>query len=231
MRKKIIVMILPFLLIAPPSHGFLGDGGAGWAQIPYLIKILTENYKRYQQLKLMMDQAKRSDNYFKTIHQGLENISGLMQSLPIKDHGVLRELKDFNKSIKAVANIYGQIPKSPEEALHKLHDQTVAESFRMVNSFKDFSKSQESNSDSLRIQSQSASPKGAARAIAVSNALILKSINQLIRLQSQSLKMQSEQLAMKNRQDKSSVASYQEVDRSLGLAFKNFKREKSFIKF
>lgn len=231
MRKKLIAMILPIFLISPKSHGIWGDGGAGWAQIPYLVKILAENYKRYQQLRMMMDQARNSDNYFRTIHQGLENITGLLESLPIEDQGVLNELKDFNRSLKTVATIYGQIPKSPEEALHKLHDQTVAESLRMVNSFKDFSKSQESNSDSLRIQSESASPKGAARSTAVSNALILKSINQLIRLQSQSLKMQSEQLAMKNRQDKNSVSSYQEVDRSLGVAFKNFKREKGFIKF
>lgn len=222
---------MPLLLISPPSYGVWGDGGAGWAQIPYLVKILAENYKRYQQLRSMMDQARHSDNYFRTIHQGLENITGLMQSLPIKDHGVLQELRDFNRSMKAVANIYGQIPKSPEEALHKLHDQTVAESLRMVNSFKDFSKSQETNSDSLRVQGQSASPKGAARATAVSNALILKSVNQLIRLQSQSLKMQSEEFALKNRNDKHSVSSYQRVNKGLGKAFKNFKREPGFIRF
>lgn len=229
MRKKLIALLLPLFLINPSAHAFFDPTGP--AQVMYLTKILLENYKRYQQLRMMMDQARNSDNYFRTIHQGLENITGLLESLPIEDQGVLKELRDFNRSLKTVATIYGQIPKSPEEALHKLHDQTVAESLRMVNSFKDFSKSQESNSDSLRIQSESASPKGAARSTAVSNALILKSINQLIRLQSQSLKMQSEQLAMKNRQDKNSVSSYQEVDRSLGLAFKNFKREKGFIKF
>ena len=131
MRRKLIAMILPFFLISPPSYGIWGDGGAGWAQIPYLVKILAENYKRYKQLKMMMDQAKRSDNYFKTIHQGLENITGLMQSLPIDDHGVLKELRDFNKSLKTVANIYGRIPKSPEPKLRspfaQLHPRTLSD--------------------------------------------------------------------------------------------------------
>ena len=231
MRKIIIAMVLPLFLITQPVHSFWGDGGAGWAQIPYLVKILAENYKRYQQLKHMMDQARRSDNYFRTINQGLDNVTGLLEGLPVQDQGVLRELRDFNRSLKTVADLYGQIPKSPEEALHQLHDKPVAESLQMVNSFKDFSVSQERNSDSLRVQSEVASPKGAARSAAVSNALILKSVNQLIRLQSQSLKLQSETLAMQNRQDKTSVSSYQEVDQSLGAAFKNFQRNKGFLKF
>ncbi len=230
MRKTIIAMIFPLLLISPSSHA-LFDGGAGWANAAYLAKILAENLKRYIQLKSMIEQARNSDNFLRTVHGGLENISGLLEGLPIEDQGVLKDLRDFNRSLKRVSDLYGQIPKSPEEALHRLHDQTVAESLKMVNAFKDFSEAQESNSTSLRIQSQSASPKGAARSTAVSNALILKSVNQLIRLQSQSLKLQSEQLAMRNRHDKSTVAAYNRVDQGLGKAFKNFKREQGFIRF
>lgn len=231
MRKKVIVLLLPLFLISPSAHSFWGDGGAGWVQIPYLVKILLENYKRYKQLKLMMQQAKQSSDYFRTVHQGLGNITGLLDSLPISDQGVLKDLQDFNGSLKTVMKLYGRIPRSPEAALHRLHDQTAAESLQMVNSFKDYSRAQESNSKSLRIQSHSASPKGASRATAISNAMILESINQLIRLQSQSLKMQSEQLAMLNRQDKKTITSYQEVDKSIGNAFKNFKRQDKFVKF
>ena len=228
MRNKILILLL--FLLPVPAFSF-GDGGAGWAQIPYLAKVLAENYKRYKQLKVMLQQAKQSDNYFKTIHQGLENITGLMDSLPISDQGVLRDLKDFDDSLRKIAKIYGRVPSSPEAALHSLHDQTAAESLQMVNSFKNYSEAQESNSELLRIQSKSASPKGAARATAVSNAMILESINQLIRLQSQSLKMQSEQLAMLNRQDKHNIAAYQEVDKGLGNAFKNFKQQDELVQF
>ncbi len=229
MRIKIFVLWLG--LFPAPAFSFWGDGGAGWAQLPYLAKVLAENYKRYKQLKIMLEQARRSDNYFRTVHQGLENVTGLMDSLPINDQGVLKNLKSFSGSLKTIAEVYGRIPLSPASALHALQDQTAAESLQMVNSFKRYSKTQESNSRALKAQSQAASPKGAARAMAVSNAMILDSINQLIRLQSQSLKMQSEQLAMINRQDKRKIAAYQEANRGIGEAFKSFKRQDNLVRF
>ncbi len=231
MQKKIFSVMLSLLIVSVPAYGFWGDGGAGWAQIPYLAKVLAENYKRYTQLKVMLEQAKQSDNYFRAVHQGLENITGLSKSLAVSDHGVLTDLGDFSDTLEIVTQVYGSIPQSPEAALHTLHDKTAAESLQMVNSFKSYSKTQEKNSQSLKIQSQSASPKGAARATAVSNAMILESVNQLIRLQSQSLKMQSEQLAMLNKQDKRKIVAYQEVDKSIGDAFKNFKRQENLVRF
>ena len=123
MRNKIFSILLS-LLLTSPVYGFWGDGGAGWAQIPYLAKVLAENYKRYKQLKVMLQQAKQSDNYFRTVHQGLESVTGLMDSLPISDQGVLRDLKSFDDSLQRIAKIYGRVPRSPEAALHSLHDQT-----------------------------------------------------------------------------------------------------------
>lgn len=40
-KYKFLLLMLIFSL---QSHAFLGDGGAGWAQLPYLIKILEGNY-------------------------------------------------------------------------------------------------------------------------------------------------------------------------------------------
>ena len=205
--------------------------GGSWAQIPYLVKILDENHKRYQQLKLMMEHTKMSDNYLRTVHHGLENITGMLGSLPIKDQGILSEIRSFNQSIRAVRQIYGGIPKSPEEVFHRLHDQTVAESLKMVNAFKDYSKSQEANSVLLKDQSQLISPKGAARATVFSNALILDSINQLIRLESQNLKMQSELLAIQNKKEKDAVSSYQNVNKNIDQSFKSLEFQKGFIRF
>ena len=231
MFRRIISVFFIILVSSPLAHGVLGDMGGSWAQIPYLIQILDENHKRYQQLKMIMNQAKMSDNYLRSVHRGLENVTGILESLPIKDQGVLKEIRSFNQSIRTVYRIYGAIPKSKEEALHRLHDQTVAESLQMINSFKDYSLSQESNANRLKKQSQLTSPKGAVRSTAVSNALILESLNQLIRLQNQSLKMQSELLAIQNRREKNSVRSYQEVDKNFGKAFKNLKRQEGFIRF
>ena len=234
LSPQIMVLTLCFhspMLSLPQAHGLIGDMGGSWAQMSYLVQILEENQKRYQQLQLIMKQSKMSDNYLRTVHHGMESITGILRGLPVRDQGILSDLRSFNQSVKAVHRIYGLAPKSKEESLHRLHDQTIAESLRMVNAFKEYSKSQEANANSLKQQSQVASPKGAAKSTALSNALILESLNQLIRLQSQSLKMQSELLALQNKKHKASVTSYQKVNQNFSRAFKNLKQDNRFIRF
>jgi hypothetical protein len=66
---------------------------------------------------------------------------------------------------------------------------------------------------------------------AESNGLILDSLNQLIRLQNQSLKIQSEQFALRNKNEKSSVGSFQKINQDLGRGFQTFKPSESMLKF
>ena len=136
--------------------------GPDGAQIPYFVKILGENIKRYQQLKIMIGEAREHRQYLRVIHAGLENSIGLLDSLPIEDDKIMAELVTFKKSLDAVANVYGKIPQSKEALLHTLHDQTVAESLRMITSFKNFTRQQEENSLRIAIQGRQASPRGAA---------------------------------------------------------------------
>ena len=213
------------------ANAFLGDGGAGWAQIPYFVKILAENYKRYKQISMMIDQAKDRKMYLEALNAGINNSIGLMEAMPIKDEGLLSDLRTFKKSFDTVSEVYGLIPESREKALQMLHDQTVAESLRMVVDFKDYAKTQEENSTLLIYQGRTASPKGAQRMAVESNGMILKSMSQLMRLETQNLKLQSEILAMKNRDEKKSVASHQKITKDLGSAFRNIKTQKGFLRF
>jgi ribosomal protein L14 len=212
------------LLISPPeSNAFLGDGGAGWANAVYLAKILAENIKHYEQLKMMIEQGKNSEQYLRLINQGIENSTGLMNSLPIKDERVLEELKSFQSAMQSVNNIYGAIPKSQEAALQMLNDQSVAESLKMVNASKEYSKSQEENALTISIQSREASPKGAARMNAEVNAQILHTLNQLLRVNGQILKLQSETLALNNKEGKDSIAGHQKLKSDMKTSLTGFK--------
>ena len=219
------------LLSPVNAPAIIGDGGAGWAQFPYIIKILAENIKRYQQLQMMIKQAKGHEEYLRLINSGLENSIGLLNSLPVRDEGLLAELRDFRSAYENVIDVYGQIPKSKEATLHLLHDQLTAESRRMANSFKKYAHEQEENSITLAVQSRQASPKGAERMQVEASARILRSLSQLIRLNTQILKLQSEQLAMRNKQGKENVASFQKFNRDLGSGFKQFKPEMNLTRF
>ncbi len=223
--------IFLMLLFTRQSHAFLGDGGAGWAQLPYLIKILEENYKRYKQLQIMIQSAKNQEEFLKSLTTGLDNSIGLLESLPLKNEKILSDLKDFKKGYSSVLDLYGAIPKSKEEALQVLHDKSVAESFKMVAMTDDHSRLQEENADLIKINAREASLKGAARMTAESNALILDSLNQLIKLQAQSLKLQSEQLAMQNKNSKTQVDSFQKINHGLSNGFKKFQQQPRFVRF
>jgi hypothetical protein len=199
--------------------------------VAVLVQILSENIRRYYQLQEMIGQNKNQMEFLRAINAGLDNSIGLLESLPVKDEKLLGDLKEFRGAVQRVSDLYGSIPKSPEEALHLLHDQSVAESLRMANSFKDFSETQEKNSILIAAQARAASPKGAARMQAETSAEILRSLSQLIRLNTQMLKLQSEQLAMTNKQSKDGVAGFQKINADLGRGFSKFKPDMKFVRF
>lgn len=230
-RAGLILILCGSLSFSAPTFAVWGDGGAGWAQLPYLIKILAENYKRYKQLQGMMNNARNHRDWLRSIHEGLSNAQALLDSLPVRDERILSQLRTFDKSVRTIEEIYGAIPKSKEEAVHRLHDNTVAESLRMIHDFQKYAEKQESNSVILASNSRAASPKGAARISATTNAEILRSLSQLIRLNSQMLKLQGEQLALDNKHGKSRVASYQKINSDLGSGFKNFESNMKLPQF
>ena len=201
------------------------------ADVGVLMQILQENIRHYYQLQQMIQQSRDSDQYLRWINAGIDNSIGLMESLPIKDEKGLADMRDFRAALANVQGLYGNAPRSPEQALQTLHDQSIAESLKMATQFKDYSETQERNSDLIAAQVREASPKGAARMQAETSAQILKSLSQLLRLNTQMLKLQSEQLAINNKSSKESVANYQKVNRDLGGGFMNYKPNMKLTRF
>jgi hypothetical protein len=198
------------ILQSPSSYAFWGDGGAGWAQIPYLVKILAENIKRYQQLKSMVDTARNRDQYIRLINSGLENSLGLLNSLPIKDERILSEIHNFQKAFNTIQEVYG---------------------IKMASNIKKYATNQEENANKISIQSRRASPKGAARMNAETNSKILHTLNQLLRINGQILKLQSESLAMNNKAGKDSVGHFNKINSDIKSNLKNFDESMKLQKF
>lgn len=199
--------------------------------VAVLMQILQENIRHYYQLQQMIQQGRDADSYLRWINSGMDNSIGLLESLPIRDEKVLADLKQFKMALGKVESIYGKAPQSPDEQIHVLHDESVAESLRMANSFKEFSDTQEKNSELIAIQARAASPKGAARMQAEMSAEILRTLSQLIRLNTQMLKLQSEQLAMQNKSAKDGVAGFQKINSDLGAGFSKFQPDMKLVKF
>lgn len=220
------VGLLLFLLIGSPARADLFGG-----DVAVLTQILAENIRHYHQLQQMIGQGQSQADFLRQLNAGLESSIGLLQTLPVKDEKILSNLREFQGALRSVTDVYGMIPKSKEATMQTLHDQTIAESLRMVNTFKDYSDTQEQNSLLIAAQSRDASPKGAARMQAETSAQILRSLSQLIRLNSQLLKLQSEQFGMNNKAGKDSVGNFQKVNQDLGKSFQGFKSDMGLVKF
>lgn len=196
-----------------------------------LTQILAENIRHYYQLKQMIGQGQDQADFMRHLNAGLENSIGLLQSLPVRDEKILANLREFQGALRSVSDLYGAVPKSNEAVMQTVHDQTIAESLRMVNTFKDYSDVQEQNSIMIAAQSRDASPKGAARMQAETSAQILRSLSQLIRLNTQMLKLQSEQFGMNNKAGKDSVGNYQKVNQDFGKSFQGLKSDMGLVQF
>lgn len=232
MRTKLYTLLLMIALVSNQgAFAFWGDGGAGWANYAYLIKIYQENLRRYLQLREMMQQARNHESLIRTINAGIDNAMGVMHVLPLKDDRILSQLQEFQIALKKVEELYGMTPKSSNEALHRLHDQTIAESLKLNNVLQEYSVKQERNATSVFIQSRQASPKGAERMNAQMSAQILHSVNQLIKVNGQMLKLQSETLAFNNKRDKDSTAGFNKTSDDFKGSMMEYKPNYSFPRF
>ena len=215
--KKLVLFFI--LLYTQKTLAFWGDGGAGWAQIPYLAQIVTENIKRYQQL----EQIK---NFERMIHKGI-GLGGLRVLFPI-DQKTLAYLEGVQRIYHEMEKIYGNIPQGPDYHIHEKNDRLIAESLALHDSLKKYTKVQEINVAGITHQAGRMSPTGAARATVSTNAQILHAINQLIKINGQLLRLQSRELALENKNEKEQVRNFHAGHKSLMKGFKSFARLESY---
>ena len=209
MRRKIIVAL--FCLLQTEMWGFTGA-----AQVPYLIRLVTENVKRYHQLREVIRQSKEGDLYMRMINQGIENAVGVVLSLPVEDQNLLGDLKTFRETVVALEELYGVIPDGPTASMFRLHDESVAESVKLINDLKRYAMEQEKNAERVFYQAPTAAPRGAARMAAVTNSQILHAISQLIKINGQMLKLQSEAFGLENGRGKEGVRHFNRINGELG---------------
>ncbi|MBF0361157.1 MAG: ATP-binding protein [Oligoflexia bacterium] len=197
------------LTFNPSSAWALFDSAV---QIPYLAQILAENIKQYKELKKILQQGKYNEEYLAALNRGMDNAYGLLQTFPIKDERILREIRDFQSAYQNVKTLYGNSKSGiADDKMFELHDKTVAESIRMASNLPDYANIQEENSQKLWVQSEQASPKGAARMSVQINSQILHTLTQLLRVNGQLLKLQSEMMGMQNKQGKESSEHYDKL--------------------
>ena len=229
MKKHWIAFILVALLKVDLAQALID--GSGWMRVSYLNRILIENRIRFKQLQTMIQNAQTETQYLKMIHDGVHGVTGLMQMLPVQDNKVLGEIRNFKEALRLIKNVYGMIPKSREAPLQRLHDESVAESLRMVNKSKSYAGKQEENAVKVFHAGEQASSKGAVRMTAQMNAQILHSLNQLIKVNAQILKLISGNMAYQNKEGKQGAKNFNKVKRDMKAAWVRFKGDFKMPRF
>ena len=229
-KKTLCVLVMLLAGIFSSSVAFAVFGG-DYAQIPHLLRLISENVKRYKQLEKMIDQSENREEYLRLINRGLDNVRGIISTLPVKDGKLLEELKDLKEVTRKLEKIYGAIPEGGETEMLRLHDKSVAESISLINDSKRYAKRQERNSDNILRQAAVASPKGAQRMAAAGNSQILHALSQLIRINGQILKLQSEILASENKRGKDSLEHFNRFNEGMKKSFSGLGRNRQFPRF
>ncbi len=223
--KTIVVFIL--LCLSLRCYGVVPG-----SDIVQLLRIIDQNIKRYKQLQEVIRQTRDRDFYERMIHEGINNAVNVLMALPLEDGNVLVHLKDFKSLSKELEKIYGvAVTDSPDSQMFKIHDESVAESLRLLSGLKGYVKNQEKNARQVFLQSKNSSPKGAQRMTAVTNSQILHSLSQLIKINGQMLKIQSEQFGVKNKESKESVGHFYKVNRELRRGFKGYRAQEKLPRF
>lgn len=204
-----------------PTQVTLGFFG-GAASIPYLTKLLAQSVQQHEALKLILEKTKSHQELVKSLNKGIDDAYGMISTLPIQDERLLQELKNIKKATKKVEDIYGAIPSGPDKTMQLLHDNTIAESFKMSGAVNDYAKKQEGNSKIITNLSKDASPNGARKMNVRVNAEMLHTLNQILKINAQILKMQSENFALINKDSKESSAHNNKANHDLFSSFRNF---------
>ncbi|MCI5072649.1 hypothetical protein MRY82_06905 [bacterium] len=197
------------LIICISTNAYAIFGSA--AAIPHLIKIVVESKKRYNQLRSVLREGRAQRHILEQVNSGLDRLNHIQNTLPVEDEAVLKELQSMGIALSTIKKLYGEIPDSAESAIQELHDKSIAESLKMNVNISKYAKEQEDNAIKITESANALSPKGALRANAQTNAQILHTLNQLLKVNGQMLKLQSEKLALDNKYNKDSVNHFNTV--------------------
>ncbi len=205
--------------------------GSGWVQVGYLIKILEENYRRYEQLREILSRAKSDADFLRSLHSGLDSVSGLMQGLDIDEPESFRRSRNAGDALANIQELYQRNQKSGLRGIFTQKDRDFGETLAYASQMIGVAEQFERNAQRLFAEAPKTSPKGAQRANVQSNAQILDAMAKSVKLSAAQLRLQTQALAVQNSEDRDQVEDRERVTASLLTAQKSLNTSFALAKF
>ena len=217
MMKQLFIILLCLFSVKTTFAFWGGD-------LIYLSQILQKSILQLEQLNKITGVNKDTLKLLKATNRGLHEAIyiGETTNRTLKA-GTFSKLRNLNETIHAVKRLYGRIPKTRESELQKKTDLTVAESLvHHKEAFKYASKI-DIEAQKMKNYAHRASQVGATKTLLEGQAIMIHTLNQILRTNAALLKIQTQQLALKNKNDKNHSRQFQVQYSELSSAFKNLK--------
>lgn len=223
MRKKILAAIfsVAVMLSPPPARADLFGG-----DVVILTKILMESIQTVIQLKAILSNGQDSLNLMRDINSGVRSGLDVIRIInPNFNPGVYGNLDNPNTVLRAIQELYGDVPQGADQDLMQSQDQSVAEVISMNRNLYDYADEVDRERDRILFHAQVVSPQGAGKLQNQALGVLIGVTTQLLRTQSQMLKLLAQNMAMDNRKEKLQSREFQDNYRELSDGLKSLPTE------
>lgn len=218
MRKKILAFLFPILVVFTPFQAradlFGGD-------VVVLTQILIQSIQTVIQLKALLDNGRDSLDLMRDLNAGVRSGLDVIRVInPNFNPGVYGDLNNADSVLRAIQQIYGEVPQGMDQDLMSSQDQSVAEVISMNRNLYDYADEVDRERERILYHSQVVSPQGAGKLQNQALGVLIGVTTQLLRTQSQMLKLLAQNMASENRREKIQTRSFQENYRDISNGLK-----------
>lgn len=216
-----IICSISLVLVPFKSRADLFGG-----DVVVLTQILFQAIQQVIQLKAILENGTDTLSLLEDINSGVRSGLNIIRIInPKFDPGVYGNLKDPQNVLRAIRDLYGQIPKSADSELLDVQDQSVAETISMNRNLYDYADQVDQERERILLHAQVTSPQGSAKLQNQSLAVLIGVTTQLLRTQSQMMKLLAQNMALENRKQKSSSQQFIENYDSISTGIKAMPKE------
>jgi hypothetical protein len=171
--------------------------------------ILKETILQLAELKNIFQSSQDTLHLLDDVNRGINDTLHLAETLGIHiDPGLYRGLRDVDRTVYAIEEIYGRPVDSPVATVQRNTDETVAEAISFNNELDDYTRRLDGIGENIKAISSVSSPGVATKLTAQTLGVMIHVLNQEIRATGRSLKLQAQAMAVQNKHEKDSTAQY-----------------------
>lgn len=181
-----------------------------------LSQILQQSILQLTELKAILKSGEDTFGLMEEINRGINDSIQMAETNGIRiDPGVYRDLKEVDKALMKIEEIYGKAVDSKDATAQRNTDQTIAEALSFNNEIHEYTKQIDQIGEEIKNFSHAVSPGGAAKLTAQSMGVMIHVMDQQMRATGQGLKLQAQAMASQNKKEKATTEQYLKEGRLL----------------